>query len=162
MKAVNKYLNSVLIAAIVFLVLFVAGIPMIILGATNGLYAVMGVGIGFTAIGFYGAPIAWSMYGNSHGLKRIVHAVTVENLYTVREIAAQLSMKESDVRAKLTTCFSKNFLAGYKRKGDNIVLNENVAAAGREMFAECPYCGAKFTYTADKARCPYCNSPVKR
>ena len=135
---------------------------MIIIGATNELWIVMGIGIAFVAVGFYGAPVAWSVYGSARPVRRVVHAVTVEHLYTVQEIAAQLSLNEKDVRAHLDKCFNKNFLVGYKREGDNIVLNENIAADKREHFYECPYCGAKFTYTADSARCPYCGSPVKK
>ena len=162
MKKVNEWLNKLLIISIVLSVLFVGGIPMIIIGATNELWIVMGIGIAFVAVGFYGAPVAWSVYGSARPVRRVVHAVTVEHLYTVQEIAAQLSLNEKDVRAHLDKCFNKNFLVGYKREGDNIVLNENIAADKREHFYECPYCGAKFTYTADSARCPYCGSPVKK
>lgn len=162
MKAVNAYLKKLLIASIVITILFVAGIPMIPIGATTELWAVMGVGIGLAAAGFYATPVIWSVYGSARPLKRIVYAVTEENLYTVQEIAAQLSLSEKNVRAYLDKCFNKGFLKGYKREGDNIVLNENVAAAKREHFYECPYCGAKFTYTIDNARCPYCGSPVNK
>ena len=162
MKKVNSYTNKLLALSIILSVMFVAGIPMIILGANGRIWAIMWVGIAFTAIGFYGTPIAWSVYGSAHTLKRIVYAVTHEHLYTVHEIAAQLSMRESNVRSQLDRCFAKNFLEGYKREGDAIVLNENVAAGKKQMFAECPYCGAKFTYTADDARCPYCRSPVRK
>lgn len=162
MKEVKSYLRGLLIAAIIITVLFVAGIPMIPVGATTGIYAVMGVGIALTAAGFYATPIIWTIYGSNVGLKRIVHAVTEEHLYSVREIAAQLSLNEKNVRDQLTKCFNKNFLPGYKRDGDNIVLNENIAAGKKESFYECPYCGAKFTYTKDNARCPYCGSPVQQ
>ena len=162
MKEVNAYLNKLLIIALIMTVIFVGGIPMIPIGAVNEIWAVMGVGIAFVAVGFYGTPIAWSVYGSARPLKRIVAAVTEEHLYTVQEIAAQLSMNEKNVRAHLDKCFNKGFLKGYKRDGDSIVLNENIAADKREKFYECPYCGAKFTYTGDNARCPYCGSPVKR
>lgn len=38
----------------------------------------------------------------------------------------------------------------------------NRAPAKRSFSAECPYCGAKFAYTADDPRCPYCGSPVQK
>lgn len=160
MKAVERYFKKLLIISIVITVMLVAGIPMIVLGATNEIYAVMGVGIAFTALGFYGTPVAWSLYGANLPLKRVVRAVLVENLYTVQEISSQLSMGEQNVRAFLDKAFNKGFLDGYKRMGDVITLNENMPANKRERTAECPNCGAKFTYTADNARCPYCNSPV--
>ena len=80
----------------------------------------------------------------------------------MQEIASQLSMPEQKVRASLDTCFRKRYLIGYKREGDRIVLNENRAPAKRTYSAECPNCGAKFTYTDDDAHCPYCHSPVVR
>ena len=160
MKKVNAYLNTLLIVSIVLTAMLVGGVPMLILGAVNELWALMGIGIAFTAVGFYGTPVAWSIYGSSRTLKRVVAAVTEEHLYTVPEIAAQLSLSEQSVRGYLTTCFNRGYLAGYKREGDGIVLNENVAAQNRQRFAECPNCGAKFTYTSADARCPYCGSPV--
>ena len=160
MKKAQAYLNRLLIVSIVLTVLFVGGIPSLIVGAVNEIWPLMGVGIACTAVGFYAMPVAWSIYASARPVKRVVYAVTEEHLYTVHEIALQLSMDERNVRAHLDKCFNKGFLIGYKREGDNIVLNENVAAGKKEMFAECPYCGAKFTYTRDNARCPYCGSPV--
>lgn len=160
MKEVTKFINALLITSIVMTVLLVVGVPLIIVGANTKVYAVMGIGIAFTAIGFYGCPVAWSIYGNNLSLKRVVSAVVQENLYSVQEISSQLSMDERNVRAQLDRAFNKGFLHGFKRVGDRIVLNENMPANKRERVAECPNCGAKFTYTADNARCPYCNSPV--
>ncbi len=161
MKEVNRYVNAMLITAIALTVMFVCGIPMIILGAGNKIYAVMGIGIAFTAIGFYGMPIGWVFYANNLAVRRVVIAVAEENLLTVQEISAQLTMGEPNVRACLDKAFNKGFLKGYKRRGDVITLNDNVPENWREKVAECPNCGAKFTYTSSGARCPYCNSPVK-
>ena len=160
MKSIDKYMKKLLYVSIILSVMLVAGIPMIIIGATSKIYAVMGIGIAFTAIGFYGTPIAWSIYGSNMPLKRVVSAVCEEHLYTVGEISQQLSMKESAVRGWLDKAFNKGFLKGYKREGDEILLNDNLAADKKEFVAHCPNCGATFTYTLDKARCPYCNSPV--
>ena len=140
--------------------MFVSGVPMIVLGAQHKIYAVMGVGIAFTAIGFYGMPVGWVFFGSNVSLKRVVFAIVEENLFTVQEISSQLSMSEDTVRAFLDKAFNKGFLKGYKRTGDIITVNDNVPDARREKVAECPNCGAKFTYTSASARCPYCNSPV--
>ena len=162
MKKANAYVTKMFILSIVLTVMFVGGIPAIILGATNEIWPLMGAGIGCTVVGFYAMPLAWISYGSARTLSRVVFAITDEHLYSVQEISAQLSMNEKDVRANIDKGFNKGFLKGYKREGDNIVLNENVAAGKREHFYECPYCGAKFTYTADNARCPYCGSPVNK
>lgn len=62
---------------------------MIIIGATNELWIVMGIGIAFVAVGFYGAPVAWSVYGSARPVRRVVHAVnypstkrTCEHIWT--------------------------------------------------------------------------------
>ncbi len=162
MKEVKKYLKILLTLSVILSVMLVAGIPMIIVGASNQIYSVMGIGIAFTALGFYGTPTAWAIYGSNMPLKRVVYAVCEENLYTVSEIAQQLSMDENSVRGWLDKAFNRGFLKGFIRNGDMIELNDNVSAGKRERAAQCPNCGAKFTYTADNPRCPYCNSPVVR
>ena len=57
--------------------------------------------------------------------------------------------------------FNKQYLSGFKRVGDTIEGNFNADILNREFAAECVNCGAKFTYKrGEKARCPYCGSPV--
>ena len=160
MEKVTKYLRTLFITSMVLTVMLIAGIPMIVVGAVTHVYAVMGLGIAFTAAGFYGCPIAWTVYGSNISLKRVVGAVMQENLYTVQEISAQLNIDVRQVRAHLDKAFNRGYLMGYRRSGDVISVNESIAESKRELVAECPNCGAKFTYTADNARCPYCNSPV--
>jgi len=136
------------------------GIPLIIIGAINisKLYLVLALGVVMTVAGFYGSPIVWSKFGNVRALKRVVSAVVEENLYTVQEIAAQLSTNEEKVRTQLDLCFKKQYLVGFKRNGDEILLNENEKLTKREKTAECPYCGAKFSYFGKVGRCPYCGN----
>lgn len=160
MKKINNAINGMKIAGIVLAVMLAGGIPMIIVGASNEIYAVMGIGIAFTALGFYGTPTAWALYASALPLRRVVSAITQENLCSVQEIAAQLGMSEQQARGYIDQAFNKGYLIGYKRSGDMILLNDNLPQNKREKVAECPYCGAKFTYTSENARCPYCNSPV--
>lgn len=162
MKKANAYVTGMFILSVILTIMFVGGIPSIVIGANKEIWALMGTGIACTAIGFYAMPVAWIMYGSARTLRRVVAAVTDEHLYTVQEIASQLSMDEKSVRGYLDKAFNKGFLAGYKREGDNITLNENIGAEQREKAAECPYCGAKFTYVGHGGRCPYCGSPVKK
>ena len=146
MKMIERAVKKLFFLSMLFSVMFVAGIPMIVLGASKGIMPVMIIGIIFTALGFYGTPMFWVSYGGKVGLKRLVYAVTEEHLLTVQEIASQLSKSEKEVRSLLDTCFQKGYLSGFVRKGDELALNEAQAPSEKLHAAECQYCGAKFTY----------------
>ena len=51
--------------ALVLSLMLIVGVPMIVLGASNKIWAVMAIGIAFTVLGFYGCPLAWVMYGEA-------------------------------------------------------------------------------------------------
>ena len=59
-KNLKKIKNKGLAVAAALSVGLVAGIPMIVLGASNGITAVMVIGIVLVVLGFYGAPVAWT------------------------------------------------------------------------------------------------------
>lgn len=162
MKPVNKAVRRMLIVSMLLTVALVAGIPSIVLGAVYRITALLCIGIVCTVCGFYGTPVAWTGYANRRGLARIVAAVVEEQLYQVPELAAQLSLSEKEVRGRLTVCFQRRYLQGFRRDGDIIVRNEGVVSERQEYAAECPSCGAKFMYTADRAYCPYCLTPAVR
>ena len=158
MDAIEKALKRLLVLSIAFSVMFAAGIPLIPVGASKGLWALMIVGIVFTAAGFYGTPMLWTAYGARRGLRRLVYAVTKEHLLTVTELASQLGKSEKNVRSMLTDCFNRGYLVGYVRKGDELAPNEAQAPFEKLHAAECKYCGAKFTYKGADAVCPYCGA----
>lgn len=160
MKFINSAVRKAFLISFIFTIAFIAGIPATVLGAVFHIWAVMGIGIACIVIGFYAMPICWTKYGRTRSLKRLVFAVVEEHIYTVNGLARQLSLSEKEVRNRLDECFRKNYLVGYLRDGDNLILNEKKDPAKKVYAAECPYCGAKFTYTADNAVCPYCKSPV--
>lgn len=160
MQAVEKAQKKMMIVAIVLSICLVGGIPAIVLGAVKHIYAVMGVGIACTVIGFYGTPMAWINYGAIRSQRRIVVAITQEHLSNVSELSSQLAINEKQVRNMLNICFNKGFLMGYKRDGDNILFNDNVALGKQTFHTQCSNCGAKFSYTKDSPNCPYCGSPV--
>lgn len=156
MNKITKQLNVLLTVSIIVSVLFAGGIPMIPIGAANEIYPVMILGIIFTGGGFFATPLLWVYYGELRGLYRVVVAVEKEHLYTVREIASQLSLDENHVRNTLTNCFRKGYFEGYLREGDEITTREGTLPGGKIRAAECPYCGAKFSYQGKNATCPYC------
>jgi len=160
MKAINKAVRKSLITSLIFTFAFIAGIPATILGAVFRFWALMGIGIACVVVGFYAMPISWTKYGATKSQLRLVYAIAEEHIYSVNGLAKQLSLSEKEIRNRLDECFRKNYLAGYLRDGDNIIINEKKELRKKEYAAECPYCGAKFTYTDDNAYCPYCKSPV--
>ena len=160
MKKLNKELKKLLIISLVITAMLISGIPFIIFGATKNITLLLVVGIAFTAVGFYGTPIAWVMYGEKHKLKRVVFAITGEHLMTVQKIASQLQLSEDTVRNYLTTCFNKGYLIGYLRDGDNIIENKDMADKDRLISVKCEFCGAPYTFKASDPNplCPYCRS----
>ena len=163
MQAAQKALKKALAVSILLTLALPLGGALLGVGLAIDIPAVWAVGIALLAIGFYGCPCGWTMaYAPAKANLRVVSAVTEEHLLTVQEISAQLSLSEKEVRGRLDICFRKRYLTGYKRAGDSRVLNENRAPDKRTYAAECPFCGAKFTYTAEDARCPYCGSPARR
>ena len=151
MDAIEKALKRLLVLSIAFSVMFAAGIPLIPVGASKGLWALMIVGIVFTAAGFYGTPMLWTAYGARRGLRRLVYAVTKEHLLTVTELASQLGKSEKNVRSMLTDCFNRGYLVGYVRKGDELAPNEAQSPFEKLHAAE-------FTYKGADAVCPYCGA----
>ena len=163
MQAVRKALRKNLILSVILTIMLPLGGAMLGVGLALGQPAIWAIGIAFMVCGFYGCPCAWTMaYAPTKSLSRIVSAVVEENLCTVNEIAAQLSLSEKEVRNRLDRCFQKRYLVGYKRVGDEIVLNDNRAPAARTYSAVCPCCGASFSYTSGDTRCPYCGAPIQK
>ena len=160
MKATNKMLRKSLFTALLLTLFLIVGIPILIVFATQGNYAVMGVGIGLTVIGFYGCPIAWVNYGSKRTLARVASAVVEEHIYTVSALASHLSLKEKTVQGQLTKCFQDKLLLGYRREGDTIVPPDEGPKVPQTFTTVCSGCGAKFTYQEDSPFCPYCGSPV--
>lgn len=163
MEPIRKALRGALALALVLSVMLPLGGVLLGVGLGAGLPPVWGIGIGCMVLGFYGCPVAWVAYGNKRSLLRLVQAVEEENIYEVRELAAQLGLSEKEVRNRIDVCFNKRYLVGYKREADGLTLNSNKALREKEKFVVCPYCGAKFTYkAAEDARCPYCGSFIEQ
>ncbi len=160
MKTITKAVRKAFWTAFLFTIAFIGGIPATVFGAVYQLWVLMGFGIAGIVIGFYAMPICWTKYGRVKSLMRLVFAITEEHIDTVYGLARQLSLSDKEVRNRLDECFRKNYLVGYLRDGDNVLLNEKKEMSKKVYIAECPNCGAKFTYTADSPFCPYCRSPV--
>ncbi len=157
MELVEKAIHKTFIGALVSTILFVVGIPMIIFGAINQLFVIMGIGIAFVVVNFYAMPILWINLGTKKGYKKVVLAINNEHIYTVAQLAQHLSKKHGAMKATVSTCFEKGYLTGYLFDGENIKKNFNKPQEEPRIVAECEGCGAHFDYPQSaKGVCPYC------
>lgn len=151
--------KKLLIIACIISIMFVAGIPMIIFGATNSIMAVMALGIAFVVIGFYGTPLIWIAYAGNRTLKRVVDAVLEENLTTNEEIASQLQMREREVKNHITKAINKKYITGYLYDGKKLSANEKIPVKKTKIMQNrCVNCGGTLIERANGYECEYCGS----
>lgn len=155
---INKDIKKSLIWSIVISVLFVAGIPLIIVGATKSIWLVLGLGIVCTVIGFYGSPLMWISYGNKRALKHVVDAVMEDNLTTVEEIAKQLQIRDRQVRDYVIIGIKKKYITGYIFDGTILTANQKEAPKKKITTNKCPNCGGALQTTENGYTCIYCGS----
>ena len=161
MDKLHKDIKKYAILSVIFTAFFPIGAIMLGVGLSMKTPGLWGTGIGFLVLGFYGAPSCWTVvFAPTKALEKVVNAVHNQHLYTVNEIAAQLGCRERTVRDQLDICFRRGYLPQYKRNGDHIEANFNRDILSAVHAAECPNCGAKYTFAPDDPRCPYCGSPV--
>ena len=149
--------NKMLIICIITSIAFVVGIPMIVVGASSSII-VMILGIVFVAFGFYGMPLLWIHYSELRSLKRVVEAITEENLATNAEIAMQLQMNEKTVKAKVTKAINKKYITGYIYNGEVLTPNNKQPVKKKIIENKCRNCGGKLEQFETEWRCPYCGS----
>ena len=161
MEKLKKDIRKNLIVSIIFTLFLPVGAILLGVGLSAKIPGIWGTGIAFLGLGFYGSPVCWAVaFGPTKSLESVVKAVNDDHLYTVNEIAAQLGIRERFVRDKLDVCFRRGYLKGFKRDGDNITANFNRDIRNAVRAAECPNCGAKYSYDPFDPRCPYCGSPA--
>ena len=162
----KKAINKQLAVAILLTIGLPLGITLIIIGATNkdagALYkAMLGIGIAFTVLGFYGAPIAWVKYGPQKKYSRIIDAIKREGFRDTNDIAKHLSMQPADVQSAVQVCIEKQYLTDYTIDETRIVpLNNRPDDLGM-YTVECPYCGG-ITQTSNnlQVKCEYCGRMI--
>ena len=150
MELAEKAKKRNFILALAFTIGLIAGIPCIVVGATNmgdnkGFVALLVFGIVGTVLGFYGSPLMWTRLATVNQELTVVQAVTQEHLYTVADLAQRLSVNGKTASDTLNNCIRKGYLVGYIREGQYTLV--------------CSHCGATVELTkGDTARCPYCGS----
>ena len=163
MDKINKTVRNVLIFAIALSVGFAVGIPAIVLGAVNKIWAIMVIGIILVIAGFYGTPIIWVQYGAKRRLKRFVSAIENEHLYTVEDLAMHLNEQPEQVKATIHTIIEKGYISGYLFDGETLQLNLNRNKKEDLIQVVCESCGAKYTHSQrEQGTCPYCGTISKQ
>lgn len=159
MKELKKYIAKKLLIALLLTILLPLGIFMIIYGAINGKGVMLGFGIAFTVIGFYGCPIAWIHYSSKVRLRTVLRLIEQENFYSSEQIAAHLSLKEADVVRDINDLILCGFLKGYVFKDGVLRLNTFKKQTEKDVLKRpCPNCGGLAAYNGIDFVCPYCGS----
>lgn len=159
-KSIDKDIRKMFCLAIVLSVVFVVGIPLLIISAINGTTVVLILGILMVVVGFYGTPLAWIGYGNIRALRRVVDAVMEEHLTTNQEIAKHLQISEKSAKENITKAINKKYITGYLYDGTALTVNQKKAPAKKEVTATniCSRCGAQMEVDKNGMRCLYCGT----
>ena len=154
MSKYKKDKSLMLFFAILLSVLFVAGIPGIVLSAGKSAI-LLALSIICVAAGFYVMPILWIQFGSLCSLGRLIFAVENEYIYTVKDLAIYLNKDEKSVRNEINTCIRKRYLTGYLFDGETLTLNENKKVGKTVRTVVCSGCGATVNITDGMNRCEY-------
>lgn len=156
--------KRLLVWALIGTVGFIAGIPMIIIGAGNNTF-VMVAGIILTVLGFYGMPILWVQYGAlgfKCGLQKMIKDDGIKN---VSVLAASCGKDKKEVATAVRELISSRSLVGYVLIDDENILNVTTETdyvkraaqtSGEISEANCPNCGAKVELIGGVGQCEYC------
>lgn len=160
MDALKKKKNTLLAISVIATILFIVGIPGIVLSATNGLTFLMIICIVFVGGGFYGMPVLWIAYSSKVSLERTMIAIEYDHMYTVEEIAMQRRISQRDALEQVNKLIAGRFLTGYIFDGNELKLNQNQKLSEIKSGVKCPSCGANVEISGKQGRCPYCGCLV--
>lgn len=156
-KNAAKDVKKNLLIAVLLSVMLIGGVPMIVLGASNKIWAVMSIGIAFTVLGFYGCPLAWVFYGEARFRSTLVSAIECEGTVTVEGLAAQFGKPKNKIVADIRKLIEKRYLVGYVFDGEVLsYAQKKERPRDRIDIGKCPSCNAVMEYADGKVRCPYC------
>lgn len=143
------------------------------LGALLLLIGIIAQSIGLDIIGILsiigGIGLFFYVYPEQAKYSKIKKArdyILSQKIISESELAAALSVRESEARCLMDVCFRKNCIPGYIRKGQKIYHQTEYAKekqnAGKTIIAiDCPNCGANFKGVGGEPNeCPYCGSFV--
>ncbi len=157
---------------ITFPICLVGGLIMLIFGATQGIPAMLGVGIALVVVGFYGTPLAWVQFGQKCRYDRIVKAIMVEHILDVNAISLHTDIKLDEVVNTVKKAINLGDLEGLTLIGDSLQSISLIAhpnadevfdGEGVEVDVTCPYCGGTTaTKNEKRVRCEYCGKMIER
>ena len=159
MERINKKIGLYFFLSLIFTIFLPAGIILIIMGAKSSTLMLVS-GIIMLVLGFYGAPILWIKFGEIKTNKRILQAIEIDKLYSVKELASQLSTNEQDIKQRINYLILNRYLVGYLFKNEQeLILNEKKAL--NRTKNSCPCCGGKMVIENNMEKCEYCGYIVK-
>jgi hypothetical protein len=156
MKELIKAKKKYLVVCIIVSILFVAGILMTVLGLVNSIPYIWIPGIVFTASGFYGAPILWTMlpiYTEKISVGRNIES----GIYSFEQISKNTGIKLKEIN-KIVNSLINSYLFGYSvnEKNDGVLPSEKIIARANGIY--CKFCGAKIKY--DDQKCNNCGALI--
>ena len=158
MSNINADLKAKRYWAIVASCAFALGIPLIIYGAINSIWFLLGVGIACVLFGFYGTPILWVNYGSLRSLKRVVDAVMEEHITSVNELSQHLSTNNNSIRQSITKAINNKYITGYIFDGNNLISNTKQSPKKQVIQRKCANCGGTLIEIENGWKCEYCGS----
>lgn len=163
MNVISKR-RKLFIWALIGSVGFVAGIPMIIIGAGNNTLMMI-AGIVLTVFGFYGMPILWVQYGALGFKCSLQKMIKDDGIKSVSVLAASCGKKKEEVATAVRELISSRSLVGYVLIDDENILDVReetdyvkraAQTSGEISEVNCPNCGAKVELIGGVGQCEYC------
>ena len=155
----KKYKNKVLLSALLFTIMFIAGIPLIIIGASRSVVLLI-TGIFCVVMGFYVMPLLWVKFGTANKLNSIACAIFDDGLTNISEIASQAHSNGKETIGLLKTAIEKRIIEGFTIDSEKNALRPLKAKDTEEtVVIKCSCCGATYRENAGNPCCPYCGTP---
>lgn len=156
MADAKKALNRLYVPVIIIVLIFVACMGLAAYGIMNdSLIWIAGLVIGFFVL-IMGIPLAWLGTSEKRKNLRIGALVSGRERTTFEIIAGSAGITEEEALQRIKWCLDHGYLDGYVINGSEVCQIRFIDPAERVHAAECPNCGASFTYKGEKGQCPYC------
>ncbi len=163
MQKIDKKVKTLFWVALGLSIGFPVGVICIVLGAVNGIWVLLGLGIALAVAGFYVMPIMWIQYGEKKQHKILQMMIEQEHLYSVDELATQMGQKPEKITQMIKYLINSRCLVGYIFKDGILELNTNQKQTARtKETKKCPNCGANMTSNSINYVCQYCGTSQKR
>jgi len=169
MEKIRRKRTLKILLIIIGAILFVAGIPAIIIGASSGKTFLMVVGIICVVVNFYGLPMYGISLGKTCEMYKTCLLITSGACQDISELSQHIKKSEKDTLDFFRYCQSCELLLEYKLDKNNcFVLAKELKRVKEEQKEEeitkvvtCPGCGASVKIKGKFGVCPYCNKNIE-